>query len=288
MPFGGTQFAIARIMHGEMGRLGLYGLAAAACVGFWALDQVAESYSPADDDKAPQVSAVLTHVRESTGDTQGAASAVQAARETPPRQRPAINGSLGEGSDALDAKELRRGRSTKRDAPRENATAPEPAAAPPAEAPSFRWSPNREEPIPRATPREAPPLTSEIVSRGWNDPDSQAQRGQRATENGGPAPLWLEALANQFGIRARFIPLHRPSNTVSRYVDPCDKRDYRCQEFHDNFFREDVETSPIGMTNSIGAGVAGGIVRAAGVDREIRAPLMWTVKPRFVGLEAAF
>ncbi len=215
-----------------------------------------------------------------------------ATRETPPRQRPAINGSLGEGSDALDVAEIR-GRRRK---------SPEPAppdlsflAPPPSfDAPTVLATPRRigvvsaAPPIPHAEVSAPPPLASELIARGSEDPESEAQRGQRSAESGGPAPLWLEALANQFGVRARFIPLHRPSNTVSRYVDPCDKRDYRCQEFHDNFFREDVETSPLGMANSIGAGFAGGVVRAAGANREIKAPLMWTVKPRFVGLEAAF
>jgi hypothetical protein len=260
-------------MHGESSRIGLYGLAGAACVGFLGLDQVAASYSsPASADKPPQVSAALEHVRQTVQETPAAAPRQKVA--TPPRQRPAINGSLGEGSDALDAKEIRR----------EQKPALEPATDPGANT----QSKTGDAIVPRRAIHEAPPLTSEIMGRGWSDPESQAQRGQRSAENGGPAPLWLEAIANQFGIRARFIPLHRPSNTVSRYVDPCDKRDYRCQEFHDNFFREDVETSPLGMANSVGAGVTGGIIRAAGVNREIKAPLMWTVKPRFVGLEAAF
>jgi hypothetical protein len=264
-------------MQSSGSRIRLYGLAGAACVGFLGLDQVAASYTaPASDGITPQVSAAFEHVGQSQQETPAAAPPAKPVDETPPRQRPAINGSLGEGTDALDAKELRR-----KDKPMNEEPPPDSRSG-------QRVSEAGEALVPRRESHEAPPLTSEVMGRGWSDPESQAQRGQRSAENGGPAPLWLEAIANQFGVRARFIPLHRPSNTVSRYVDPCDKRDYRCQEFHDNFFREDVETSPLGMANSVGAGVTGGIIRAAGTNREIKAPLMWTVKPRFVGLEAAF
>jgi hypothetical protein len=278
-------------MQRDGSRVGLFGVVGAACVGFFGLDQVAASHERDDaGGKPPHVSDSIVHVRQSR-DAATSTSAQQAV-ETPPLQRPAINGSLGEGSDALDAKEARRPEAAKREQPSKEQS--EPARAP-EDTPTLSALRNRSgvptlaaPPIPRAERFEPPPLASEVMSRGWNDPETQAQRGQRSAENGGPAPLWLEAIASQFGIRARFIPLHRPSNTVSRYVDPCDKRDYRCQEFHDNFFREDVPTSPLGMTNSIGAGVAGGIVRATKVDREIKAPVMWTVKPRFVGIEAGF
>src|SRR5689334_1396413 len=88
--------------------IGLYGLLGAVSVGFLGLDQVASSYTAqANDDKAPHVSAVSEHVMRSAQSVPAAAPPAKVA-DTPPRQRPAINGSLGEGSDALDAKELRR------------------------------------------------------------------------------------------------------------------------------------------------------------------------------------
>lgn len=275
-------------MAREGGGIGLSSLIGIGCLGFLALDLMAASHSAiAGEGKPPQPSATAPHesrtnqrvaITPSVGSDAEAAPAVSA-RLTPPRQRPAVNASIAEGTDALDAPELR---SRERDS---RSLAPLPPIVGRVDDAFGLRAPA----IPRRARLDEPPLTSELNRGGWREgPEGEAQRGQRSVENGGPAPLWLEALANQLGIRARFIPLHRPSNTVSRYVDPCDKRDYRCQEFHDTYFREDVPTSPVGMANSVGAGLAGGIVRAAGANREIKAPLMWTVKPRFMGLEAAF
>jgi len=272
-----------RVMQRQRSTLGVLGVFAAASLGFLGLDQAfADEAEKQQAAVSPQVSERLEQGWRPADTSLGAtdSSLLGAPEAAPNSRRPAVDATIGEGNDALD--ESRNDSAAKVRAAGDLSfdTLHKEVGLPAQHLEVAR--------IPIAEQRDAPPLTADIAHLGWKDADSEALRGQKSAENGGPAPLWLEAIASQFGVKARFIPLHRPSNTVSRYVDPCDKRDYRCQEFHDNFFEEDVSRSPVGMAGSIGAGFSGGIIRAAGVNRDIAPPLKWSVKPRFVGLEGAF
>ena len=75
---------------------------------------------------------------------------------------------------------------------------------------------------------------------------------------------------------------------VPAYVDACEPHYSGCQAFHDSFKRPFANISPSGLSTTIALGFAGGIAGRVSSDREIAAPLEWSVRAGFIGLSGEF
>ena len=119
--------------------------------------------------------------------------------------------------------------------------------------------------------RPAPPLADD-VARGYPIEGKASKR--RGYD---PAPLWLDRLFASVGARPSYVA-REPTIELA----PCDARDMRCQQQHDDLARLEPKTSSAGLVAS-GLGSALGLL-FGGKDRALGGGIVFRARGRFIGI----
>lgn len=119
----------------------------------------------------------------------------------------------------------------------------------------------------------APPPLADDVARAF--PFEPAPRAPKPYE---PAPSWLTRLFASVGTRPNYI-VRQPSIELV----PCDARDTRCGQFHDDHARVEPDNAQAGVVAS-GIGTALGLIFGTGKDRSLSKDVKLRAKGRFVGI----
>jgi hypothetical protein len=140
--------------------------------------------------------------------------------------------------------------------------------APPAELPNVTTRTAFED-----TAEAAPPPLADDVARAY--PFEPKASNVKPYD---PAPLWLDRLFASLGSRPNYIVRDKTIDLA-----PCDARDMRCGQFHEDTARIEPDGAEAGMVAS-GIGTALGLIFGNGKDRNLSNSAKLRAKGRFVGI----
>lgn len=116
-----------------------------------------------------------------------------------------------------------------------------------------------------------PPLADDAARSFPLDPSRAPRKGYD------PAPLWLDRLFASLGARPRYVVRERTFELA-----PCDARDMRCQQMHDDLARLEPQGASASLVAS-GLGTALGLM-FGGKDRALGRGISFRARGRFIGL----